>query len=207
MSFGVHARKVRDTTLPYGRRVSALRSCVQLYRPIGFHATLSFLEELAGPFGRDEAALLRALDALIESREAWKADVRAYAAMRARAKRHGRRGPRPTDPDPGRFPGHWYGAPGRAALHALEFWRRSRLPALLEPPDPVTEDLNLCVDASLRSGGPLTGEQRRMLDACVTELRRRQEEPGRWPGGQAAYFRFRDLLTVARFVQTAAEAG
>ncbi|GAA0335455.1 hypothetical protein NE235_14725 [Actinoallomurus spadix] len=33
MSFGVHARKVRDTTLPYGRRVAALRSCVQLYRP------------------------------------------------------------------------------------------------------------------------------------------------------------------------------
>jgi hypothetical protein len=34
-------------------------------RPIGFHATLSFLEQQAGQSQRDEIALLRALD-LIE---------------------------------------------------------------------------------------------------------------------------------------------
>ncbi|PRX55837.1 hypothetical protein B0I32_12557 [Nonomuraea fuscirosea] len=55
MSFGAFARKVRDPALPH-RRVSALRSCVQLYRPIGFEATLSFLHAEAGPFRTDEAA-------------------------------------------------------------------------------------------------------------------------------------------------------
>ncbi|MFG3422558.1 hypothetical protein ACIBTZ_24760 [Micromonospora sp. NPDC049460] len=43
MSFGAYARQVRDPALPHRRRVSALWSCVQLYRPIGLHATLSFL--------------------------------------------------------------------------------------------------------------------------------------------------------------------
>jgi hypothetical protein len=83
VSFGTYARKVRDATLPYRRRVSAFRSCVQLYQPIGFDASLSFLEEIAGPFQRDEASLLRALDALTASREDWQAEVREYAAMRA----------------------------------------------------------------------------------------------------------------------------
>jgi hypothetical protein len=68
VSFGNYARQVRDATLPHGRRVSALRSCVQLYRPIGFHATFSFLAQVAGPYDCDEAALLRALDALVASR-------------------------------------------------------------------------------------------------------------------------------------------
>ncbi|WP_345351705.1 hypothetical protein [Actinoallomurus liliacearum] len=196
---------MRDTSQPHGRRVSALRSCVQLYRPIGFHASLSFLEESAGPFGSDEMALLRALDALTESREAWKADVRAYAAARSLAKRHGRRSPRPEDRNPSHFPDHWYGAPRRAALHALEFWCRKRLPALLTPPDRVTEDLSTCVSASLRSGGPLSDEHRRMLAECTAELRRRRLEPDRWRDDQAAYLRFRDLVKVARFVQTAAD--
>jgi hypothetical protein len=79
VSFGTYARHVRNPELPYRRRVSALRSCVQLYRPIGFHATLSFLEEIAGPFQRDEMALLRALDALVASRAAWHAEQRDYA--------------------------------------------------------------------------------------------------------------------------------
>ena len=64
MSFGNFARQVRDPALPHRRRVAALRSCVQLYRPIGFEATLSFLHTKAGPFRTDEAALLRALAAV-----------------------------------------------------------------------------------------------------------------------------------------------
>src|SRR3954447_18745485 len=108
MSFGVYARKVRDAPLPYGRRVSALRSCVQLYRPIGFHASLSFLAEIAGPFVRDEASLLRALDVLAASRAEWHAAGRRYAAMRREAKRKGQRSPRPKDPNPDHFPRHWY---------------------------------------------------------------------------------------------------
>src|ERR1700754_4946908 len=111
MSFGTYARRWRDAALPYGRRVSALRSCVQLYRPIGFHASLSFLEEIAGPFQRDEASLLRALDALAASRERWQADVAQYAAMRQEEKSRGKRSPRPKPPNPDPSPKHWYGAP------------------------------------------------------------------------------------------------
>jgi hypothetical protein len=70
VSFGTYARKVGDGALPFPHRVGASRSCVQLYRPIGFRATLSFLELLAGPYQRDEdAALLRAVEALSASRE------------------------------------------------------------------------------------------------------------------------------------------
>lgn len=126
MSFGVHARQVRDPTRPYRWRVSNLRSCVQLYRPLGFHATLSYVEEIAGPFRRDEQSLLRALDALTTSRELWKADVRDYAAKRRREKLRGQRSPGLTDPDPSHFPGHWYGAPREAALHARRSGRASR---------------------------------------------------------------------------------
>lgn len=80
MSFGNFARKVRDPALPHQRRVSALRSCVQLYRPIGFEATLSFLHAKAGPYRTDEAALLRALAMLETSRSAWQEAKHIYAA-------------------------------------------------------------------------------------------------------------------------------
>jgi hypothetical protein len=205
VSFGNYARKVRDATLPYGRRVSALRSCVQLYRPIGFHASLSFLQEIAGPFQRDEASLLRALDALIVSREEWHAEVREYAAMRRQAKCRGRRTPRPNEPNPCHFPRHWYGAPGPAALHALRFWQRSRLPALLAPSDRLTENLNSCVVTSLGSGGPLTPAQRQLLTDCIVELQRRRRQPGLWSDDPVAYFRAGDLLGVARLIRIAAD--
>jgi hypothetical protein len=110
MSFNNFARKVRDSALPYPHRVSALRSCVQLYSPIGFHATLSFLTEQAGPFPRDETALLRALDLLEISRAAWQAELREYATQRRQSKQRGQRSPRPTDPNPS-HPDRWYGAP------------------------------------------------------------------------------------------------
>lgn len=131
MSFSAYARHVRNPALPHRRRVSALRSCVQLYRPLGFHATLSYLSLVAGPFEHDEAALLRALDALIASRAGWHAALDEYAAERRAAKRRGQRSPRPNESNPNLGPEHWYGAPREAALHALEFWRRKRLPALL----------------------------------------------------------------------------
>lgn len=205
MSFGTYARKVRNATLPYGHRVSALRSCVQLYRPIGFHASLSFLQEIAGPFQRDEASLHRALDALTASREAWQAEVREYAAMRRQAKRQGRRSPRRKDPNPSNSPRYWYGASRQAALHALKVWQRRRLPALLTPPDRLAENLNSCVEATLDSGGPLTPEQRQMLTDCIGELQRKLAQPGLWSNDQMAYFRARDLLTVARLMETAAD--
>ncbi|MFI7578244.1 hypothetical protein [Micromonospora sp. NPDC049497] len=110
---------------------------MQLYRPIGFHATLSFLRVLAGPFERDEAALLRALDALSASRAGWHSELHEYAAERRAAKHMGRRSPHPNDPNPNQGPRCWYGAPQQAALHALRIWRHERLPALLAWHDPI----------------------------------------------------------------------
>ncbi|WP_186315899.1 hypothetical protein [Catellatospora sichuanensis] len=206
MSFGTYARKVRDPALPYTRRVAALRSCVQLYRPIGFHATLSFLEELAGPYQRDEPALLRALDALTQSRTGWHADLREYAEMRRRAKRLGRRSPRSGDRDPSAFPGTWHGATQPAALHALRHWRRERLPALLTVPDETAEAINTCVEAALTSGGALAPQHRQLLAGGIVELRRRIDTD-LWQHDSAAYYRAWNLSKVARLVEDATGPG
>ncbi|MEU4645454.1 hypothetical protein [Micromonospora sp. NPDC023814] len=206
MSFSAYARRVRDPALPHRRRVSALRSCVQLYRPIGFHATLSFLEEQAGSFQRDEAALLRALDALVASRLARRAELRRYAAARSAAKRRGRRSPGPDEPNPHHLRGYWYGAPGSAALHALRFWQRERRPALLPSLDPIEVRVDSCVSACLAAGGPLTPAQRQLLATAVDALDERIR-PEVWRDDPAAYFRARDLLQVTRFVEIAAEAA
>ncbi len=175
---------------------------MQLYRPLGFHATLSYLEEIAGPFRRDEQALLRALELLTISRELWKADVRDYAAQRRRLKLRGQRSPRPTDPNPSHFPDHWYGARQEAALHALKFWCRRRLPDLLTESDHVAEDLHACVAACLESGGSLTAAQHQILTDCKTALQQRLR-PGIAQNDPLAYLRTRDLLTVTGLLETA----
>ncbi|MEQ4299933.1 hypothetical protein ABNF97_00850 [Plantactinospora sp. B6F1] len=206
MSFSAYARHVRDPALPDRRRVSTLRSCVQLYRPIGFHATLSLLRVVAGPFERDEVALLRALDALSASRAGWHAELREYAAVRRAAKRRGQGSPRLSDPNPNQAPRCWYGAPQQAAVHALAYWRRKRLPALLAWPDPIASHVDSCVTACLATGGPLMPTERQHLAAAVDALQHRIQAD-LWHEDQTAYFRTRDLLTVAWYVRTAADAA
>ena len=125
MSFGTYARKVRDGSLPYGRRINALAGCVQLYRPLGYVATFGYLSHVAGPFRHDEAALLRALDALTTSRSLWMAELDAYAVRRREAKRLGRRTPRSSDTNPN-SPACWYGDSRRAAIFTLDFLLRQR---------------------------------------------------------------------------------
>ncbi|WP_338671803.1 hypothetical protein V1460_02300 [Streptomyces sp. SCSIO 30461] len=117
MSFNNIARKVRDAAFPHGLRVAQLRSCVQLYRPIGFHASLSFLEAKAGPYSTDERALLRALAVLEASREAWHAELRAFDGTRRLAKGQGARQPRKAARNPYREM-WWSGAPWEGAPDA-----------------------------------------------------------------------------------------
>ncbi|XVQ11636.1 hypothetical protein ACQP1W_03370 [Spirillospora sp. CA-255316] len=200
MSFSAYARKVRDPALPLRRRVSALRSCVQLYRPVGFHGTLAHLRAEAGPYERDEAALLRALALIETSRAAWHAAIREYDEARREAKRKGHRKAR----SPGPFwPAIWYGAPEEAALNALRHWNRRRLQALLTPEDEAAQALARCVDACLASQGALTPPEQEVLRSSEEELERRQRT--RPPGPtDAEYFRTRDLLTVAALLKTAA---
>jgi hypothetical protein len=201
VSFNNLARKVRDVTLPHGHRVAQLRCCVQLYRPIGFHATLSFLEAKAGPFSRDEGALLRALGVLEGSRAAWHAELRAYDVSRGLAKAQGERRPRRVERNPYQEM-WWWGAPREGALHALSYLLgRRRIPEAAD--DPVAADLHRCVVACLESGGRLAPEERRLLAECVSTLGKRRNPAG-WEGDRMGYFRALDLLRAARHVEIAA---
>ncbi|GAA4204227.1 hypothetical protein GCM10022252_63010 [Streptosporangium oxazolinicum] len=204
MSFGNFVRKARDTTLPHQRRLSALRSCVQLYRPIGFEATLSFLRAKAGPFRTDEAALLRALAVLEASRSAWQEEKLAYAVARREAKQRGQRSPRPDDINP-YTPTHWYGARREAALHTVSFWYQRRLAVLITDDDKPSQHLRECVQTCLDTDGHLPTEQRRLLAECINQLTACLQ-PALWHGDQVAYLRTRDLLTVARHLEAATAA-
>ncbi|MET9593216.1 hypothetical protein ABZY45_20095 [Streptomyces sp. NPDC006516] len=200
MSFNNHARKARDMTLPHGLRVAQLRSCVQLYRPIGFHATLSFLEAQAGPYGRDERALLRALDVLEASRDAWHGELRAFDGVRRRAKGQGARQPRRAERNPYREM-WWSGAPREGALHALSFLRdRGWIP--MPVGDPLAADLNRCVVACLETGGAPGPEERHLLSECLRSLRNRRTSAAP-QDDMTGRFRTQDLLRAARHVEIA----
>ena len=202
MSFGAFSNHVRNAALPHQRRVSALRSCVQLYRPIGFNATLSFLEKLAGPFQGDEQALIRAHEQLTTSRTLWHEHLASYADQRRTAKRLGHRKPRKTEVNPNLGPSIWYGAPREAALHALSYWRRSRLPELLVWKDPGAQEIDSAVSAYLTNGGLFVADQHQQLESAVQQIKSRIRD-GLYAQDQAAYFRGRDLLHLAGFVSTA----
>lgn len=85
-----------------------LRCCVRIYRPSDFRATLDRLAAEAGPYTRDEAAMLRALDVLERSRAAWHAELRAFDAERREAKARGVRGLRAGERNP-YVDRRWYG--------------------------------------------------------------------------------------------------
>ncbi|MFJ9395360.1 hypothetical protein ACIRQT_10770 [Streptomyces californicus] len=201
MSFNNIARKVRDTALPHALRVAKLRSCVQLYRPIGFHATLSFLEAKAGLYSRDEASLLRALCVLEASRDAWHVELRAFDETRRLAKGQGARQPRQTERNPYREM-WWSGAPLEGALHALSHMRgRHRIPVAAD--DTVAADLHRCVIACLESGGELTQEEHLLLEECVRRLGNRRSSAA-WEDDRMGRLRTLDLLRAARHVEVAA---
>lgn len=174
MSYETYARKVRDRSSPYGRRVNALAGCVQLYRPLGYLATFGYLDHIAGPLRRDEGALLRALDALTASRELWLAKMDAYANRRRQANRLGWRSPRSSDTNPYQ-PACWYGDPRRAATFTLGF--------LLDKPERIAfadADVVRLASSVLQAHGavePVRLEQ-------LTDLRKRLEqlrELSGWP--------------------------
>jgi hypothetical protein len=196
--------EVRDPSLPYWRRVVAFRRCVSSYCPLGYEATLSFLEMRAGPSGHDEAALLRALEMLEASRALWREDVLRYTAMRKEAKRRGRRTPplHQANPSGAAF---WYGDSQPAALHAVRFWRRSRSAVFARRADPVVLELLSCVVASSESGGQLTPAQWQLVAGCVAELEQRMAYDLSRSDG-VKYTSNRSLLNVARLLQDAIPA-
>jgi hypothetical protein len=203
VSFGTYARQVRDPALPFARRVSALRSCVQRYRPIGFQNSLSFLEEIARPYQSDEAALLRALDALVASRAQWQVLTEAYAQMRRAAKRHGQRSPGPGDLNPDQ-PDRWHGDARHAALHVMrkEQAELGRLAPAIGP-DSAEAALTELLDASIAAQGQLSPDRYAALSTLTESLHARltrdlyREDP-------VAYFYVRRLLRLAKLMDTAA---
>lgn len=174
MSFGTYARKVRDGSLPYGRRVNALAGCVQLYRPLGYLATFSYLTRVAGPLRREETALLRALDTLTASRELWLAEMDTYASRRSEEKRLGRRGPRPSDINPNR-PARWYGDSRRAAIFTLGY--------LLEQPARVAHadaDVIRLASSVLEANGDIDRVCHEQVSALQERLEQLRKASG-WP--------------------------
>ncbi|RLP95869.1 hypothetical protein [Micromonospora sp. CV4] len=172
MSFGTYARKVRDHSLPYGRRINALAGCIERYQPIGFLATFGYLEQVAGPLRRDETALLRALDALGSSRDLWLVELSAYAERRREAKLLGRRSPRKTELNVS-SPVCWYGDSKGAAIFTVRF--------LLENRDrEVDADVVRLASVCLEAGGDFSSAEHDQL----SRLRRHFEHLRRvsgWP--------------------------
>ncbi|MET7365331.1 hypothetical protein ABZS61_05785 [Streptomyces sp. NPDC005566] len=201
MGFTNFARKVRDSSLPYGHRVVSLRSCVQLYRPIGFEATVSYLAHEAGPFRTDEDALLRALDMIGTSRAAWQLELRAYAEERAEAKRRGLRTPGLRERNPN-SPEYWYGARREAALHAVGHWR-VRLRSAGRT-DELSRALDRCAADCLEAHGGAGERERARLAACADALARHLAPPAH-RDDPATYFHHRDLLRVVRLIRMADE--
>ncbi|WP_406394118.1 hypothetical protein [Streptomyces sp. NBC_00887] len=201
MGFTNFARKVRDSSLPYGHRVVSLRSCVQLYRPIGFEATVSYLAHKAGPFRTDEDSLLRALGVIEASRAAWQLELKAYAEERAEAKRRGLRTPGPREGNPN-SPEYWYGARREAALHAVGHWRVRLRDAGLT--DELGRAVDLCAADCLEAHGAAGERERARLAACADALERGMGPPAHRDDA-ATYFRHRDLLRVVRLIRMADE--
>jgi hypothetical protein len=198
VGFGVYVRAVRDPSLPYGHRVVALAGCVQMYRPIGFHATFSFLEHRAGPIRRDEAALVGALDELVTSRALWKEHVDAYAARRREAKRRGQRHAGADETNPA-WPTHWYGDRRGGALHAIWFTlmsRHGKAVARLVAPE-VLALAATCLDTE----GNLDAAGRRRLGdlrvAFEQDRRSASWSNVNWP----IFTRARDSLRVFRYIE------
>lgn len=203
MSFGANARKVRDTRQPFGRRIVALHACVERYAPIGFHNTLSFLEEIAGPFRTDEHELLRALDALTASRAARKIILCGYAEARKQAKRRGQRWPHPPAPNP-----HtqmiWFGDVRRAALHVMcahqpELARLGRASGI----GSVEAKLSDLTDQAIRSGGALSVDQAQTL-ADIMDMLTDRSTPDLYIEDAKSFFHVRRLWRTAKLIQDAA---
>ncbi len=81
MSFQTLARRVRDPKLPLGLRYAALRSGLEHYRGIGYHAAWGFITGSDGSRWKlGEAELLNALARLELSRNAALVERAAFSA-------------------------------------------------------------------------------------------------------------------------------
>ncbi|MEV6597727.1 hypothetical protein AB0M36_12760 [Actinoplanes sp. NPDC051346] len=206
MSFGTYARKARDPSLPYGRRINALAGCVQRYQPVGYQATFAYLEHVAGHFSRDEAALLRAMDMLSSSRDLWLLDLGDYARRRKEAKRVGQRSPGATEFDP-TSPTCWYGDQRNAALFALGYLLRRMAKDRQVRADAADAEVLLLASGCVGSGGHLGYVERDRLDRIRLQFERLRDVAG-WPDFDGpSWRRAHDSLWILRLIEDASLSG
>jgi hypothetical protein len=178
VSFGTYERKVRNPSLPYRQRFNALVRCVEHYSPLGFHATFGYLEHVAGRIRHEENALIRAVDALVSSRDRWLIELNVYAAERRAAKRRGRR----NAPMDGCFHAYstWHGDAKNAAIFALEFLLRPAGPNRPGRVPTIDAAVLRLASALLEHGGHLNSAQVEQARLLRNEFQHLQRVSG-WP--------------------------
>jgi GNAT superfamily N-acetyltransferase len=194
MTFQTLARRVRNPKLSLGLRYVALRSAVEHYRSLGYHATWAFITgtDPRTSVPLDEPRLLDALERMETSRKARLAEMEAFAARRTALKESHRL---PVDREESRYRQgrRWAGPDARAATAiavAYEWGRdwRSDVPAdLWEPVEPLEQALSGLVEAFLGAGIDAPRRRRlpalsRQIDEVGSDLRRHYNLW--WPSAQ-----------------------
>ncbi|WP_205325021.1 GNAT family N-acetyltransferase [Glycomyces sp. YM15] len=174
MTFQTLARRVRNPGLPLGLRYVALRSALEYYRRLGYHASWSFITgtDARKPRPLDEPGLLNALERLETSRNAWLVEMEAFAERRTVLKReHGI----PADREETRYRQgrRWSGPDAHAAtvVAVAQQWRLDRpyaAAALMEPFAPLEQELSGLVESYLGSG--LDAQALRRLPALHRDI-------------------------------------
>ncbi|MER7672563.1 hypothetical protein ABTY61_29475 [Kitasatospora sp. NPDC096128] len=149
-SFLTHRALVHDATVPLFRRHRALRTCLTLFAPYGFHATyhhLTVRARIPRLLLADPESLGRAVEELHEARTLWLARAEEYAAQRKVQKRSSRRPAPPV----------WWNLSWRGSAH-LRGGHDPFLHPALSLPDYVRRQ-NALMDGAELPGCPACGEE------------------------------------------------
>ena len=201
MGFQQEVKRAEDSSAPMSRRFLALCRCVERYCPIGFQATLEYLETKVGPYREDNEALAAAAAMLKHAHSLWQEELRQYAAKRLSEKLAGQRAPRPNDPNPNVLR-TWHGKQQDAARFAVGRWRD-----LTGGRDAADERERRLADLADRAlAARFSQEDRAVLGTLLSEV----EASATWEAWQAdsqQYFRARRLEFIASQLQTVVGTG
>ncbi|MDH6137491.1 hypothetical protein P3T37_006924 [Kitasatospora sp. MAA4] len=95
-SFHTHRARVHDADLPPYRRLSALRTCLEVFAPYGLRATYHHLvlsAQIPEDLARDPESLVRAVEELHAARQVWLSAQADYVQRRRAEKHAGQRQP------------------------------------------------------------------------------------------------------------------
>ncbi|WP_432872100.1 N-acetyltransferase family protein [Microbispora rosea] len=206
MSFGAHARRVRDRTLPHRYRYLALRRAAGHHMPLGPRATWDYITGRAGDVRHDEGALVHALDVLEAGRDARHAELAEFARRRSADKRE--RHSRTVTIEESRYR-HGWRWPGPdahdATLHTVTaLWEEhTRVPfpgkvPLADHGDLVELDSTVAgvVWTYLRRNGNLHPDHRPLLRIRLNELRNLRLAERGFIGASLAFMRMEKMAEL-----------